>query len=121
MPPGVGSTGDDGQELAVRREFLHAVVVKVGDEDLVGLVDGNADRKVKLAGFRAFAPPFRQESRRTGLRLSDLSRLRQTRALRCQKQNARALRDYGQQEQTYALHDPTKQLKRCGECHRDDQ
>ena len=37
------------QQLAVRVEFLHAAVVEVGDEDLVGGIDGNADREVELA------------------------------------------------------------------------
>src|SRR5262249_20815137 len=60
-----GQYREDGEELSIRRKFLHAVVVKVGDEDLVGRIDCNADRKVKFARFRAFAPPFRQEPGRS--------------------------------------------------------
>src|SRR5262249_2444556 len=47
------------QKLAVRRQLLHAMVLPVGDEDVAGLVEGDAPRLVELAlafaGFAAFA------------------------------------------------------------------
>src|SRR5579863_3064508 len=55
--------GDYGQEFAVRGELLNTVVIEVGDEDLVGAVNGNADWKVKLSRFRTFTSPLPEESR----------------------------------------------------------
>lgn len=52
------------QSLAVGIELLHAVVVVVGDEDFVGLIDRNPNREVKLAGFGAFLSPLEQEANR---------------------------------------------------------
>src|SRR5262249_12922540 len=51
-------------QFAVSVELLHALVVEVGDEDLVGGVNGNADREVELTRFFALLAPLPEEARR---------------------------------------------------------
>jgi len=43
---------------------LHSVVVVVGDEDVVGPIDCNSDREVKLARLAPLFPPFPLEPNR---------------------------------------------------------
>src|SRR5262249_5619070 len=63
-PARIGEHGDDRQELALYRKLLHARVVKVRNENLVGGVDGNADREMKLARLRTQLAPLAEETRR---------------------------------------------------------
>jgi len=63
-PAATGRHLNHRQQFAVRVELLHAIVVEVGDEDLVRGVNGNADREMELPGLRAFAAPFPEEARR---------------------------------------------------------
>src|SRR5262249_19633546 len=67
-------------EFAVRVEALDAVVVMVGDKHLVGTVDGDIDRKMKVAGGSTLLAPLKQEARRRRFRLGSIEVLAPRRA-----------------------------------------
>ena len=59
--------GKLGDELALRGELLHPLVLAVGDENLVGGSDGDANGELKTARLGALLAPLQKKARGGGL------------------------------------------------------